>query len=356
MIKIYAVPIFSNEERQSGVDYARLTLPMTELGKQKGFKVEIFDQKVKSQKDWIQIAKEFDYIYFNYTPNDVGFAIMGCMVRMAGKKLIMDLDDNIWKVLPDNMAYKTWTSDKKTLKNFTAICNEVDYMTTTNNYLRNSIASHTDKPLDKIKVFPNRIDIDNVYTWRKPFKDENNFVIAHFGSTTHFKSILDEEFMAGMDMLMKNYPNVVFKTIGSFMPGYKDRWGQRYVSDSGSPDLMKWIKDRMPKVLADVDFLVVPLTDNVYNRAKSSIKYIETSSCKIPGCYQDIRQYQEVIRDGYNGFLCKNAKDWYKKMKKLIDDKKLRKDMGENAFKTVEEDWQMKNNVKDYIDFFKKIQ
>lgn len=355
MIKIYVVPIFSTTERQSGVDYARLTLPMSELAKQKGFKVDIFDIKNQEKRDWTQIIPEYDFVYFNYTPNAYGFAAMGCMVRKFGKKMIMDLDDNIWKILPDNFSYNAWMGNPQTLKDFTAIANEVDYMTTTNGYLRNVILSKTDKKLEEVGVFPNRIDMDSVYTWRKPFKDTPEINIGHYGSSTHFQSLLESEFVEGLDRLMSDYPNVNFITIGSMIGRHRERWGRRYIDRKGDQDLMTWIKKSRVETLADIDFMAVPLTDNTYNRCKSSIKYIECSSAKVPGCYQNIRQYSEVIKDGENGFLCKTADDWYNKMKKLIDDKVLRQQMGENAFKTVKDKWQIKDNMKEYIDFFKRI-
>jgi hypothetical protein len=36
-------------------------------------------------------------------------------------------------------------------------------------------------------------------------------------------------------------------------------------------------------------------------------------------------------------------------------DKKLRKKMGEEAFLTVKENWQMKDHVKEYADYLTKV-
>lgn len=353
MIKIIAFPSFTNEKRQSGVDYVRTTLPMEELNKYPDFEVRIL--KPNEKLDWNKTMAEYDIVFFNYLTNAWGFAEMGCMTRKHGKKMIMDIDDNIWNILPDNAVYETWKRGGKYLMNLTAMCNEVDYITTTNVYLRNAILSRTGKKIDQIKVFPNRIDLDNAYVWRKPFKDERNYVIAHFGSTTHFNSLVNDEFVKGIDRLMKQYPNLKFRTIGSFFGKFKDRWGMRYEEAPGHPDLMTWVKKRMPEVLSDVDLMVVPLSDNTYNRSKSSIKYLEASSTKLPGCWQDIRQYREVVRHGYNGMLCRTEKDWYKNIKFLIENPEERKKMGGFAYKTVEESWQMKNNIQEYVAFFQSI-
>jgi glycosyltransferase involved in cell wall biosynthesis len=103
----------------------------------------------------------------------------------------------------------------------------------------------------------------------------------------------------------------------------------------------------------EVDIFVAPLSVNTYNICKSSIKFLEASTSSKPGCWQNIRQYQEVI-DGTNGFLCSTEDQWYTSIKKLIDDKVLRKQMGENAFKTIQ-DWTIQGHTKDYANFFKKL-
>ena len=84
--------------------------------------------------------------------------------------------------------------------------------------------------------------------------------------------------------------------------------------------------------MRETDIFLAPLTDNLYNRCKSSIKFLETSSAKRVGVWQNIRQYQQVVEDGKNGFLARTAEDWYKSIKYLIDNPEERKRMGENAF------------------------
>ena len=56
-----------------------------------------------------------------------------------------------------------------------------------------------------------------------------------------------------------------------------------------------------------------------------------------------------------NGFLANTAKEWYEGLRKLIADKELRRKVGRSAFKTVEEGWQMNDNIKLYADLFKEV-
>jgi len=174
-------------------------------------------------------------------------------------------------------------------------------------------------------------------------------------STTHFISLQQKNFVEGIDKIMKEYPNVTFKTIGAFIPKFKNKWGQRYEHGFGHQDVYTWIKEKFPTYMEEADIILAPLEVNTYNKCKSDIKRSESASAKKPFIGQDIRQYKEVIEEGVDGFTANYANDWYTKIKLLIDDPKLRKSMGEAAFKRVSKTRQMKDHVQDYADLFKDV-
>jgi len=354
---IFAVPSHAAIERVSGVDFARVIQPLSALDgyqdKDIKIKVQVYEPKLNKKMDWLKVTAENDILFMNYTTNPWAFAIMGTLARKNNRKIVLDMDDALWHVLPDNTAYQVY-KEKGTLDVVTSICNEVDYVTCTNSYLRNVIVHQTLKNHAKVVILPNYIDFD-LYNHRSPFKDTMAIQLTHFGSSSHFKSLQDEEFSKGIDMIFKEYPNVTFKTVGALIPKYKSRWGQRYNHDFGDTDIFKWIKDKFPGFMDETDIIVAPLTDNVYNRCKSSIKFIEASSAVKPGVWQRINQYEEVVEEGENGFLANTAKEWFQALKKLIDDKELRRRVGKKAFKTVKDGWQLKDHLADYASLFKKV-
>ena len=358
-IKIFCFPSHASTERTSGVDFARVIQPLKYLNGYKDDEVEIethiWDVNTKEETNWLGVAETYDIIYLNYINNPWGFAAMGAMARKHGVKLVLDLDDDLWDILPDNPAAEVFKKDGEAIKNFTAICNEVDYMTCTNSYLKNVIVHNTMKRHEQIKVFPNYIDL-KLYSHRSLFKDTHQIQITHFGSTTHFIDLSSEGFIDGMDKILKEYPNVSVKFVGALLPSLKEKWGARYVHDYGHTDIFHWVQDKnkFPKFMDETDIVVAPLAENVYNRCKSSIKFLEASSAKKPGVWEKIRPYAEIV-DGTNGFLAHSSQEWYDKLKILIDDVVLRKKMGEEAFKTVKNDWQLKDHLKEYATFFKDI-
>jgi len=216
------------------------------------------------------------------------------------------------------------------------------------------VVHNSRKTHDKIKVFDNYIDL-SLYKYPQPFKDDGIINLTHFGSTTHFTDLQNKSFVEGIDRIMKDYPNVNFITVGSFIPMFRQKWGQRYQNEFGNVDVYKWISDHFPGVMAKTDICVVPLENNVYTRCKSDIKRSEMSSAVKPFVAQRIRQYEAVIDDGVDGMLCDSALEWYTKIKKLIDDKELRKSMGVAGYERVKRDKQMKDHVDQYGDFFCNI-
>ena len=356
-MRIFAFPSHGTTKRVSAVDFARIIQPAEQLHGYKDAKVNVYDPK-KDEKhseptEWTEIMESHDIMFFNYLNNPWAFATMGMMARKNGVKIVMDIDDALWNIHDDNPAHDTYQAGGQAIRDLTSIINEVDHITTTNEYLKNVIINRTSKRPEDITVFPNYIDL-NLYSHRSPFKDTEEIRITHFGSTTHFKDLDTHDFFLGMDKIMKEYPTVKFRTVGAFLPKFRKAWGLRYENYYGHEDVYTWVKHKYPQYMDDTDFFVTPLVSDIYNRCKSSIKWIEASAAGKPGIWQDIRQYREVI-DGTNGLLAKNDKEWYKSIKTLIEDTKLRKKMGQKALQDVKNNWQIQDHREDYYQFFQNI-
>ena len=358
-ISIFVFPTHCSKEKTPGVDYCRMILPMRELQKDPRFKVTIFDntlsKKALSKFDWRDIAQEYDILYINYLTLPWDFAMIGMLFRKYGKKIVFDIDDLIWEIQKDNSSYEVYKPGSDGRAVITDIVNEVDYVTVTNNYLRNALISYTKKTYDKVAVMPNRIDLD-LYKWKTKPKKKSRVRIGYFGSSSHFNDLGDKSFSSGLEKLMKEYPNVEVLTVGAMLASFKRKFGARYFNDFGHQDIYTWV-GLMKDKLKEVDIWAVPLVTSTYNKSKSSIKFLEMSSTGRPGCWQKIRQYEEVVKHGKNGFLCSGVNSWYSNLKKLVDSPKLRRKMGREALKTVKNDWQMSDpkNIKLYVDLFQKV-
>jgi glycosyltransferase involved in cell wall biosynthesis len=353
-IRIFGFPVHQTVSRTHGVDFARVIQPMSHLNGYEEFEVYVWHPKDMPTLNWEEICQKYDIIYCNYFGSMEKFVPMMAVAKHFKRPVIMDVDDDLWDIQKDNPAYEAFKPGSNGIIDFSVACDEVDYMTTTSNYLRNVIMSHTKKQFSQIKVFPNYIDL-SLYNHQLPLKDDRQILLMHHGSTTHFVDLETQAFTNGVDMIMKEYPNVRLITVGANIASFHMKWGDRYVNAFGDEDIYKWIKNKMPEYMVQADIMVTPLSVNTYTKGKSFIKYLENSSYAKPGCYQKIRQYSEIIEDGINGFLCETAEEWHRAIKKLIEDKDLRKSMGENAYNKVKDKYTIQNHVVDYSNFFKSV-
>ena len=74
----------------------------------------------------------------------------------------------------------------------------------------------------------------------------------------------------------------------------------------------------------EFDIVLAPLADNAFNRAKSSIKFLEYSAIGVPGVFSNLPPYADLITDGQEGFLATTVDEWAARLSELIDKPDLR--------------------------------
>lgn len=85
------------------------------------------------------------------------------------------------------------------------------------------------------------------------------------------------------------------------------------------------------RALASFDISIAPLEKNIFNDAKSNIKWIEASIFGVPSVCSPAAAFNNAITQGINGFLAENDNEWYEYLATLVEHPELRKKMGEQA-------------------------
>ena len=67
--------------------------------------------------------------------------------------------------------------------------------------------------------------------------------------------------------------------------------------------------DAMLEFISKHDLMLVPLVDDVFNNAKSNIKFLEAGAVGVPVLVTNVQEFASVINDGENGFLLPNDFD-----------------------------------------------
>ncbi|MGD0883707.1 MAG: glycosyltransferase family 4 protein [Thermodesulfovibrionales bacterium] len=171
----------------------------------------------------------------------------------------------------------------------------------------------------KIVVLPNGIDT----TEYKPSRIDKNYILF-FGRISKVKGI--NTLLSAYKGLTRKLP---LRIVGS--GPYKEKLQMQH------PDV-EFIGyksgDELKQLIAEASFSVVP--SEWYENCSMSV--LESMACGKPVIGSNIGGIPEQIADGTSGFLFEhsNADDLGKKMARLIQNKELRRDMGEAGRKIIE--------------------
>ena len=119
--------------------------------------------------------------------------------------------------------------------------------------------------------------------------------------------------------------------------------------------LIPWSLNDEYYQLQDIDIGLAPLINGEWERYKCGFKVINYMAAGIPPVASKVGEHCYIVQDGFNGFLCRDDQEWTEKLKKLIDDETLRKNMALNARKTVKESYSMEKNAKTLAEILAKL-
>ena len=267
--------------------------------------------------------------------------------KMQNKVIFYDIDDLVFdkeytKTIKhlNNMSkeeldlyYNGITRMGETLK----LC---DYAITTTPTLANELKKYVKEVFINRNVASEKMAELSIRATKNRVKDDSKVVIGYLsGSITHNADF--ELVLPTITEIMKKYAHVYLKVVGILdLPEELKPFSERILKEP----FVSWKK--LPDIVASLDINLAPLEDSLFNRAKSENKWVKAALCKVPTVASDIGAFQEMIVDGKDGFLCKNEKDWFSILDKLIVNKELRKKIGEEAYSRV-----IKNNITTYTGY-----
>ena len=114
-----------------------------------------------------------------------------------------------------------------------------------------------------------------------------------------------------------------------------------------------WHLEKEVEYFQFIDIGIYPLIDTLWVRGKAGFKAIQYMAVGVPVVASLIGMNKEIIKDGVNGYLARTEKEWIEKISKLMEDSNLRKKIGLEGRKTVEEKFSVKANVHTYLDIIK---
>lgn len=338
--------------------FIRMIIPFFHIFERKNIKPYLIYQNEyeKFQKESAFIEKKiFDIIIVqrDCLDNVTAESVVN-ICKKFNTKLIYEIDDDLMNIDENHPEYEFYIKKKEIIE---FIVSNADLVIVSTEALKNKLL-YLNQNCVVIKNSLNNLLKTNF----SPKILSNTIKIGYMGSFTHendLKIIKDVVFQ--VKKYFENSPvEVIFEIIG----GCREKIdGIDIIKIPGNskeyPKFMFWIKNNI-----NWDIGIAPLEDNMINKSKSEIKYLEYSSWGFAGVYSDVGPYSRVVDNYKNGILIKNndCDEWVNSIIYLIENNELYNNIRKNAIEDINANYSLDSfidswitQINDLLDFGKQI-
>ena len=232
-------------------------------------------------------------------------------LRIFSKKLIFNFDDAV--------MYSDKTPGRNSLSHFIPFRRSVklaDMVIVGSNYL----AEYARKFNSNVKVLPLGLNTSD-YKVGHILKNDDKIRLVWIGSSSTLNYL--EQIKPVLAQIGSDFDNIVLRIIGDTFFDLENMEVEKRV----------WKKETRGIDLAECDIGLAPLPDNRFTRGKCSFKVLEYSAAGLPVVASPVGTNSLHVCENVTGFLAKNPQEWIDKISNLIEDEKLRKEMGDAGIK-----------------------
>jgi glycosyltransferase involved in cell wall biosynthesis len=104
-----------------------------------------------------------------------------------------------------------------------------------------------------------------------------------------------------------------------------------------------------------MDIGLMPLSDDPWTRGKCGLKALQYMACGIPTVCSSVGVASQIISDGINGFLPKNAEEWIHVLRELIRFPEKTTAIGIAGRNKIEEKYNIRKSSQILIELFHQL-
>lgn len=291
-------------------------------------------------------------------------------IKNRGKKVVIDHDDNMFCISPlsphyeefgtEEVKYKlsdgellpVWedgrnidiSANRKRLDGMKKALELADMVTVTTAQLADVYREFN----SNIRILPNCV---NTNLWRKlPLRNDKVRLFwggghSHYEDWCILSNVLPE--------IMNKYTNVFLILMGAKFNGTLKKCPEDRI------EFHPWAHiQAYPYMVSTLnpDIALIPLLDNKFNRCKSPIKWIEMGALEVPSVASYVSPYKEIASEDNGIFIEDNNEEgWFEGISMLIEDKGLRDKFGKNAYKTVQERFDINTQYLQWLNTYEEL-
>jgi hypothetical protein len=237
------------------------------------------------------------------------------ILRQNGVAVVIDMDDDMSNIHPDNAAYHMYrpgSGSPFSWKHAMESCKRATLVTASTPALLKIYAKH-----GRGVVLNNFVP--KAYL---SFPKEDTGAFGWAGTTKSHPNDLQVTGKMAQRLVDEGHP---FRVVGGDKH-VKAAFKLNHDPDmTGTVGIAEWAK-----TIADtIDVGMVPLAATAFNSSKSRLKGIEMMAVGIPWVASPRAEYRTLVKESGCGLLAETPKDWYSQLKRLLRDDVLRKEQAE---------------------------
>ncbi len=334
---------FLNANGADPMGYLRLVAPLREAGIQmiSGVEGSKIHPEYVSLGDIVVIQRHFPIHFQEY-----------CKVieqaRIEQKPVVFELDDYLFFLPEIHHDRLTHTFTPSLLPMFQAVL-EADVITVPTIELKKLLS-----PFNRnIVVLPNYLD-DHLWYLKQPDDRSSageKTVIGYMGTHSHKPDV--EMIVPALLEILNRYDRKVEISFWGTQPPDEMRdltqvnWNPWY--SYSYQDFAEYFQTQR------VDLFIAPLVDNVFNRCKSPLKFLEYSALGVCGIYSAIPPYCDIITHKKEGLLASSVEEWKESLQTLIENRNMRQELAINAQRLIRQKYFLSENAYRWAKAYRKI-
>lgn len=264
----------------------------------------------------VQVPEDADVLVLQ-RPAHPHQADMIRIMRANGIAVVVDMDDDMSCIHPDNVAFHTYrhaSSSPFSWRYANVACKAATFVTT-------STAS-----LQKVYARPGRGAVLDNYVpeayLKFPRMPHEVPTLGWAGTTQSHPNDPQVAAPSVQRLIDEGYP---FRVVGGRS---KVKSALRLKEDpefTGTVGLDRWAAT----IAETYDVGMIPLAASAFNTSKSRLKGIEHMAVGVPWVASPREEYRRLVREAGCGLLAETPKEWYQKLKQLLSNEVLAKEQTE---------------------------
>ena len=102
---------------------------------------------------------------------------------------------------------------------------------------------------------------------------------------------------------------------------------------------VNWHEDLEVELIQSFDIGIMPLGESFFEKGKCGYKLIQYMACGLPVVASPIGENKFIVDHTKNGYLASTIDDWKNYLTKLISDKDLRNNLGQEGYKKINDNY-----------------